>query len=46
VDANNVVQETIETDGALGDVWVNLVVLAGYSGALLPLASRTLSEVE
>lgn len=44
--ANEVVQEMIETNGSLGDVWVNLVVLAGYSVALLLLASRTLSEVE
>jgi hypothetical protein len=36
----------IETDGALGDVWINLVVLGGFSVVLLILASRTLSEVE
>jgi hypothetical protein len=36
----------IETDGVLGDVWGNLVVLAGFSVVLLILASRTLSEVE
>jgi ABC-2 type transport system permease protein len=44
--ANNVIQEMIEANGALGDVWVNLVVLAGFSVVLLILASRTLSEVE
>ena len=44
--ANNVIQEMIEANGALGDVWGNLVVLAGYSAVLLVLASLTLSEVE
>jgi ABC-2 type transport system permease protein len=44
--ANNVIQEMIEANGALGDVWGNLVVLAGFSVVLLVLASRTLSEVE
>jgi ABC-2 type transport system permease protein len=44
--ANNVIQEVIEPNGSLGDVWGNLVVLAGYSVVLLLLASRTLSEVE
>lgn len=36
----------IEANSALGDVWGNLVVLAGFSVVLLVLASRTLSEVE
>ena len=44
--ANDVIQEMIQTNGALSDVWGNLVVLAGYSAVLLLLASRTLSEVE
>jgi len=44
--ANNVIQEMIEPNGALEDVWGNLVVLAGYSVVLLLLASRTLREVE
>ena len=44
--ANNVIQEMIEPNGALEDVWVNLVVLVGYSLVLLLLASRTLREVE
>ena len=44
--ANNVIQEMIEPNGTLGDVWGNLVVLAGYSLVLLLLASRTLREVE
>ncbi len=44
--ANNVIQEVILPNGALEDVWGNLVVLAGYSAALLLLASRTLREVE
>jgi ABC-2 type transport system permease protein len=44
--ANNVIQEVILPNGTLEDVWGNLVVLAGYSVALLLLASRTLPEVE
>ncbi len=44
--ANNVIQEVILPNGTLVDVWGNLVVLAGYSVALLLLASRTLPEVE
>ena len=32
--------------GVLGDVWVNLIVRAGFSVVLLILASRTLAEVE
>ncbi len=44
--ANNVIQEVILPNGTLEDVWGNLVVLAGYSAALLLLASRTLPEVE
>jgi ABC-2 type transport system permease protein len=44
--ANNVIQEMIEANGALEEVWGNLVVLAGYSLVLLVLASRTLREVE
>ena len=44
--ANDVIQEVIEADGSLGDVWGNLVILAGYGAALLILASRTLPEVE
>ncbi len=44
--ANNVIQEVILPNGALEDVWGNLVALAGYSLALLLLASRTLPEVE
>ncbi len=43
--ANNVIQEMI-ADGSLGEVWGNLVVLVGYSLALLLLASLTLREVE
>jgi ABC-2 type transport system permease protein len=44
--ANNVIQEMIEPNGALEDVWGNLVVLVGYSLVLLLLASLTLREVE
>jgi ABC-2 type transport system permease protein len=44
--ANDVIQEVIEPNGALEDVWGNLVVLAGYSVFLLLLASRTLREIE
>ncbi len=44
--ANNVIQEVIEPNGSVGDVWGNLVVLAGYSVVLLLLASFTLREVE
>jgi ABC-2 type transport system permease protein len=44
--ANNVIQEVIEPNGALEDVWGNLVVLMCYSVLLLLLASRTLREIE
>lgn len=44
--ANNVIQEMIEPDGALEDVWINFVVLGCYGLVLLILASRTLREVE
>jgi ABC-2 type transport system permease protein len=44
--ANNVIQEVIKPDGALVDVWGNLVVLVAYSLALLLVASLTLREVE
>lgn len=44
--ANNVIQEMIRPGGVLGAVWLNLVVLVVYSGALLMLASRTMAEVE
>lgn len=44
--ANDVIQEVIKPDGSLGDVWGNLVILAGYGVVLLLLASRTLPEVE
>jgi ABC-2 type transport system permease protein len=44
--ANNVIQEMIEPNGTLEDVWGNLVVLVGYSLVLLLLASRTLQEIE
>lgn len=44
--ANNMIQEVIQPKGSLGDVWGNLVVLAGYGVALLFVASRTLPEVE
>ena len=44
--ANKVIQEMIEPNGALEEVWANLVVLALYSVVLLVLASRTLREVE
>lgn len=44
--ANNVIQEIIQTGGALEDVWGNLVVLATYGLALLLLASLTLRDVE
>lgn len=44
--ANNVIQEMIEADGALENVWGNLVLLAAYSLLLLLLASLTLREVE
>lgn len=44
--ANNVIQEMIQDSGSLNEVWGNLVVLAGYGGALLLMASRTLREVE
>ncbi len=44
--ANNVIQEMIEANGALENVWGNLVLLAAYSLLLLLLASFTLREVE
>ena len=44
--ANNVIQEMIQTNGSLDEVWGNLVVLAGYGVSLLLMASRTLREVE
>lgn len=44
--ANNVIQEMIEPDGTLEDVWINFAVLGGYGLVLLLLASRTLREVE
>ncbi len=44
--ANNVIQEVIQPNGTLEEVWGNLVVLAVYGVALLLLASRTLREVE
>jgi len=44
--ANNVIQEMIQDNGSLDEVWGNLVVLAGYGVALLLMASRTLREVE
>jgi ABC-2 type transport system permease protein len=44
--ANDVIQEVIEPNGALEDVWGNFVVLIGYSVFLLLLASRTLREIE
>jgi ABC-2 type transport system permease protein len=44
--ANSVIQEMIEPNGTLEDVWGNLVVLVGYSLVLLLLASRTLQEIE
>lgn len=44
--ANNVIQEMIQSNGSLDEVWGNLVVLAGYGVALLLMASRTLREVE
>jgi ABC-2 type transport system permease protein len=44
--ANDVIQEIIEPNGSLEDVWGNLVVLVGYSVFLLLLASRTLREIE
>ena len=44
--ANNVIQEMIQDNGSLHEVWGNLVILAGYGVALLFMASRTLREVE
>lgn len=44
--ANNVIQEMIQDNGSLDEVWGNLVILAGYGVALLLMASRTLREVE
>ncbi len=44
--ANNVIQEMIQDNGSLHEVWDNLVILAGYGMALLLMASRTLREVE
>ena len=44
--ANDVIQEVIQPDGSLADVWSNLVILAGYGAALLLLASLTLQETE
>ena len=44
--ANEIVQELIRPGGTLANQWGNLAVLAGYSVALLLLASRTLREVE
>jgi ABC-2 type transport system permease protein len=44
--ANDVIQEIIEPNGALENVWGSFVVLAAYSVVLLVLASLTLREVE
>lgn len=44
--ANNVIQEMIQDNSSLDEVWGNLVILAGYGVALLFMASRTLREVE
>jgi ABC-2 type transport system permease protein len=44
--ANDVIQEIIEPNGALENVWGSFVVLAAYSVVLLVLASLTLREAE
>jgi ABC-2 type transport system permease protein len=44
--ANDVIQEVIEPNGALEDVWGSFAVLAAYSVLLLLLASFTLRETE
>ena len=44
--ANDVIQEVIEPNWALENVWGSFVVLAAYSVVLLLLASFTLREVE
>lgn len=44
--ANDVIQEVIQPNGSLGDVWGNFVILALYGLVLLLLASLTLSETE
>jgi ABC-2 type transport system permease protein len=44
--ANNVIQELIKTDGALGHVWTSLAALPVYGLAVLFLASRTLAETD
>ena len=44
--ANDVIQEVIEPNGALEDVWGSFAVLAAYSVVLLLLASFTLRETE
>jgi ABC-2 type transport system permease protein len=44
--ANDVIQEVIEPNWALENVWGSFVVLAAYSVVLLVLASFTLREVE
>jgi ABC-2 type transport system permease protein len=44
--ANDVIQEVIEPNWALENVWGSFVVLAAYSAVLLLLASFTLREME
>ena len=44
--ANDVIQEVIEPNGTLEDVWGSFAVLAAYSVVLLLLASFTLRETE
>jgi ABC-2 type transport system permease protein len=44
--ANDVIQEVIEPNGTLEDVWGSFAVLAAYSVLLLLLASFTLRETE
>ena len=44
--ANDVIQDVIESGWKFDDVRSSLAVLAGYSVALLLLASLTLREIE
>ena len=44
--ANNIIQELIGSATELSVVFVNLLILASYIGALLIIASRTLRETE
>lgn len=44
--ANNVIQELLRSEGALGKAWISLIALPLYGLTVLILASRTLTETE